>query len=477
VPPSTLAPGPTLAIDGQAVRLLAVVCDAGGGEVYEVAVGADARPGRLRHTGSGRWALRADELAADVSLGDPDDLFDRATGGARVRWSPPHWPPAVTDRLRRRGLAGAGVIALDAAWFLAQMPASPFDQPLCFPGGVAALGLGVPDHDGCPARVAAGGVAATLGVVLLRGSEGRLLGLLPTGEVAQLGVDLVDGCQVARGSGLREVAFDAGEPLGLGLGASARGVWIGEVEPGGAADRAGLRAGMVVVGVSGGVVQALDDALAAIDQAFFEGAGVVLRVDTASVATGMYAVEMAAALALRALGAAAAPDVGAALAARGGLLWRESTPRLFLGEAGSVTSAHVDLCPQVQVAQGLWGTKLLSVASHAETRRLVAAHGDDDDPTHLPTDRPLRAREAQLLGEPSLSVAALQAGDLVVFDSGALHVASHGVDGPHAAVYQGVMTPGGLPRLRRAAEAQGVRDAASQGRLMPRDLLRLLGEG
>jgi len=53
---------------------------------------------------------------------------------------------------------------------------------------------------------------------------------------------------------------------------------------------------------------------------------------------------------------------------RRGFLWREPLPRLFLGEGGSMTGAHIDACPQVELAHGLAGTKILGVAvGHASS--------------------------------------------------------------------------------------------------------------
>ena len=51
-------------------------------------------------------------------------------------------------------------------------------------------------------------------------------------------------------------------------------------------------------------------------------------------------------------------------------------------QAGSLTCAHVDMTPQLEMAHGLAGVKLLGVGAHAATRRLLDAHapereGDD----------------------------------------------------------------------------------------------------
>jgi hypothetical protein len=214
--------------------------------------------------------------------------------------------------------------------------------------------------------------------------------------------------------------------------------------------------------------------LDAIDTRRSTGHPLTLTFDTAAPATRLYAVEMPAAAALCAL--ATTVDGGPRLRARDvgvgasldrlcgrALVWREGTPRLFLGEAASLSCAHTDMCPQVQMAHALLGTKLLGVASHDATSRLRAEHAEEaedgeileQEPTSVPTDRRLGARASRLLCDPEMTIAVLQAGDLAVFDSGALHFASNGAGSLNAAVYHGLITPAAIPRLRLAAARSG----------------------
>jgi len=166
---------------------------------------------------------------------------------------------------------------------------------------------------------------------------------------------------------------------------------------------------------------------------------------------------------------------------------------LFLGEAGSLTCAHTDICPQLERAHGLLGSKILGVASHTGTPRLSAEHGGDeagsdeagsdpegggDEATRVPTDWPLTPRESRLLGDADVTLALLQEGDLAVFDSGALHFASNGADGPSSALYHGVITAAAVPRLRvaaaKAAGSHAKSDGAYRNHLFAADLLRVV---
>jgi hypothetical protein len=225
-----------------------------------------------------------------------------------------------------------------------------------------------------------------------------------------------------------------------------------------------------------------------LDQRRATGDALTVSFDTAAAVTHLYAVEMPAAAVLAALAAAfgGATDYrccdAAVRAALPGpeLLWREETPRLFLGEAGSLTCAHTDICPQLEVAHGLLGVKLLGVASHDATPRLSVDHGEncDEEATHVPTDRPLTPRQTRLLSDPDVTLALIQEGDLAVFASGALHFASNGGGGLNAALYHGMITPAAVPRLRlAAAEAAGSHsssDGAYGNHLFAADLLAVV---
>lgn len=465
-------------------------------------------------------------------------------------------------------------------------------------------------HRGTPTRKALGGLSPAKQshrrpAAISWGGAGRLVGEYVSGELAQIGEEgIPDGCRAALGTGQIRVVFNPGEPLGLSLGplqpaaqqreelapgphggeavappprcsgteavgAVARGprsppinppisppispsigmgAEIGEVDSGGAAERAGVLPGMIFsrfespdlqLATGGRPLVTFERVLDEIDARRGRGDSLRLVFDTAAPVERLYAVEMPARAAVSALALVegreevAGPeaeldlDVGAAIRSLCGpdvLLWTEETPRLFLGEAGSATCAHTDICPQLEFAHGLCGIKLLGVASHEATPRLSALHvsrdgtrdgdqgqggdqggavgsGDggvagaeaDVFATRVPVHRPLSEdREAALLLDPDVSILSLEPGDLAVFHSGALHFATNGVDYPttgglSGALYHGAVSRAVLPRLRAAAAAQkrGVRHVSSveaesgwaAGRYMrPSDLLRQLSE-
>ncbi len=520
------------------LRLLALDLEASGGEAYQVSFslssGAPFRPGVMRHADGSDWDIVETPSGSStaVNLGSPDDVFRLAAGGdldarhAQVTRAAPHWPKRLTQRLAGRRLCGMGTVAFDARWFLWKLATSAVEQPLLLPNAASKLGLaGLETASAIVSSIAP--PSATVVDVLRQACsttagddtlewdfEGRLIGEFPTGDLAQLGSDIRDGCQAAAGAGSLQVKFDPRQPLGLGLGplrladpmvaragdSVGTGAYVGEVDAGGAAERAGVMPGMVLsrlrepdltLGSDGPLAVPFERVLDEIDARRDAGNTLSVTFDTASAAIHLYAVEMPASHVLTAMCPVAAssrpPDIdaGAVLNALCGqaLLWREDTPRLFLGDAGSITCAHTDICPRLELAHGLHGTKVIGIASPDATPRLQDAHaGDDEDfgeePTWVPTDRPLTHRESQLLCDADLTLALLQTGDLAVFDSGLLHFASNGAEGLNCALYHGAITPRAIPRLRLAAVAPGGAHSGTDGayrqHLHAADLLRLV---
>ena len=192
----------------------------------------------------------------------------------------------------------------------------------------------------------------------------------------------------------------------------------------------------------------------------------------------------------------AAGAIAACLASAGqpAPLWREDATKAFVGDKGSRTCAHVDIAPDLELAHGLHGTKLLGVATHEATARLLEDHAppaagegpddeeDDDDEeeeddvvaTSVPTDRPLRQHEAALLSDPDVSLACVLPGDVCVFASSALHFASNGADELSAALFHGIVTEASMPRLEEAAR-RGSRGDDAQ--LSAQDVLREIRGG
>jgi hypothetical protein len=481
----------------------------------------------------------------NLVFGSPDEVFrlaldespiSQATLAGEVTKAAPHWPATLRERLARRRLSGAGSVAFDAGWFLSELTTSALDRPLLFPNAASKLGLVGLERASVIVRAVADASEVVghseardneLASLLLRalsaerssaraqywGGDGRLIGEFMSGELAQLGKDIGDGCRASIGSGPLHVVFDAAEPLGFSLGpllpddsaagSIGMGIDVGEVDAGGAADRAGVMARMVVSRLSdpefvvsrgGRCSMPFEAALNEIDKRRAAGHALAVTFDTAAPVTHLYAVEMPADAALAALAAAHGVlptttrfevGVGAALGALCGraLLWREDTPRLFLGEAGSLTCAHSDICPQLELAHGLLGLKILGVASHDATPRLSAEHvgdgeGIDEEATRVPTDRPLMLHQSDLLRDADVTLALLQDGDCAAFDSGALHFVSNGADGLSCGLYHGVITPAAVPRLRlAAAKASGSHsrsDGAYRSHIFAADLLRVV---
>ena len=366
---------------------------------------------------------------------------------------------------------------------------------------------------------------------------------------------MFDGCALAIGQGLLRTSFDPSEPLGISFGPLARlegrGCEVLEVEPGGAAERLGVRESMVIAliarttacatdGLSNGVADCVrwppssltaslmaslmvsdclphhssdclphhssdclphqvlltlmtsdcpphrvllrmerpdllglsdlpfEDVMARIDERRSGQLGapsrappsdsgeLVLVFETAAPVSHLYAVELPAVPALAAFAASEgratewvaadadasgavhralsrAREVSSALTGLanyggGAVLWKEEETKAFIGEASSMTCAHVDIAPQLEIAHGLAGLKVVGVGSHGETLRLLSEHAgacmeeeeeeeEEGLATCVPTDRPLKTHEAALLGDPAVTLCCLHPGDALVFSS------------------------------------------------------------
>ena len=147
-----------------------------------------------------------------------------------------------------------------------------------------------------------------------------------------------------------------------------------------------------------------------IDERRESGSPLTLIFDPAAPVTNLYAVEMPAMECLTAIAAseggtegwnAQDADASAALheamvryTARnadtsqatgkgdaGGVLWRETETKAFIGDAGSMTCAHVDIAPQLELSHCLQGVKFVGVSSHDATERLLDEHAANDEDT------------------------------------------------------------------------------------------------
>ena len=482
------------------------------------------RWGTMKYVKGAAWNILENNATASIHivLGSSNEVFrlalnqdeiqEKQRSDSRIEKAIPHWPLLLKEKLKQRKISGNGTIVFDANWFLFQLATSTIDKPLFFPDATTKLNLKNLEFASSVAE------ATTLknsfhqhhskeafSKFLLKAlyppkapqndmfwdGEGRLIGKYVTGELVQIGTDIIDGCEKVLGTGLLNVVFKCDEPLGIGLGplqpnmewndttedSIGMGAEVGEVEIDGAASRAGVMEGMVfsqlsdpdlLLASNGEPIVSFEQVLSELDTRQANDEFLSITFDTAAPVSHLYAVEMPAAEALSAFAAAENidndkirfdVDAVASLNTLCGstFLWREETVRLFIGDAGSHTCAHIDICPKLEMAHGLDGIKIIGVSSPEATPRLHIQHaandeGSDFGATYIPTDRPPTQKEKQLLSETDISLVLLEKGDVVVFDSGALHFASNGADGLNWTVYHGFITQPSIPRLHKAAQ-------------------------
>ncbi len=480
--------------------------------------------GTMRHAQGSAWDIVENNTAncIQVVLGSTAQVFDLALNSKDIQEKNestdtiekaiPHWPTALKEQLKQRRISGNGTVVFDANWFLFQLATSAISSPLLFPNATTKLKLNTLEFASSIAEATTNKHALhhhqskkTFSTFLLKAlqppkdpefsmfwdGEGRLIGEYVTGELVQIGTDIIDGCEKVLGTGFLNVDFKCDEPLGLSLGplkpstewndnigeSIGMGAEVGEVEFDGTACRAGVMEGMIfaqfsnpdlILASNGQPILPFEKVLSELDARQANDESLRITFDTAAPVSHLYAVEMPAAETLAAFAAAEnidnsriTFDVGAVDSMNtlcgNTFLWREETVRLFLGDAGSYTCAHIDICPKLEMAHGLSGIKIIGVASLEATPSLQRQHagneeGIDIDATYIPTDRPLNKQEKQLLSETDLSLILLQKGDIAVFDSGALHFASNGAERLNWAIYHGFITQPAIPRLHKAAQ-------------------------
>ena len=245
----------------------------------------------LRHIGGQDWHLGGDDDSAmKLILGHPDELYAAAMGTSprpTVRAAAPYFPDATVADLDRRGISGEGTVAFDADFFLSRLSSASMERPLLFPHatekmaelqGLVRAGQ-LMQAMATTLRCGRVDVSSNAFAEMLQRAEraenaeasirslqkavddvspspplwagaGRLIGLWPDGELAQVGGDVSEGCALAIGGKLHRVTFDAGEPMGIGFGPLAliegRGCEVGEVDEGSAAERQGVKETMVL---------------------------------------------------------------------------------------------------------------------------------------------------------------------------------------------------------------------------------------
>eukprot|EP00747_Dinoflagellata_sp_TGD_P214900 gnl/TRDRNA2_/TRDRNA2_87699_c0_seq1.p1 gnl/TRDRNA2_/TRDRNA2_87699_c0~~gnl/TRDRNA2_/TRDRNA2_87699_c0_seq1.p1 ORF type:complete len:395 (-),score=77.70 gnl/TRDRNA2_/TRDRNA2_87699_c0_seq1:26-1210(-) len=304
--------------------------------------------------------------------------------------------------------------------------------------------------------------------------RGQLIGEWPDGYRGNIGHNVSEGLQHVVGRGIHRVTFPAGEPMGIAFMplSEDRGAAVAGVFSGSPAEQFGVTYDMVLHSVENYTdTVALGDlpyasVLAAVENGLPQ-APLTISFSTAIPLNRLYAMEMPAGPVFDAIASFegrlekwcranvdASNAVSSLLAAteRPLPLFAETVTKAFIGEPGSVTAAHVDIAPDLELAHGLVGSKFIGVATQSATERLLDEHVPEEhsEATIVPTDRPLHASEAALLGDKEVNLAWLLPGDLCVFSSGALHFASNGADEMNAALYHGIVTEASLPSLMRA---------------------------
>lgn len=117
----------------------------------------------------------------------------------------------------------------------------------------------------------------------------------------------------------------------------------------------------------------------------------------------------------------------------------ETQPLLFAGDGGSASHVHVDSDPQIQMCHVLHGVKLFGLAAGEPAAAVdwVSRWGAGEQAeVSLPVDRELPEAQAAWLAGGGVSVAAVAAGDALLFWGGSPHFGANAAGvGPCVALF------------------------------------------
>eukprot|EP00929_Paragymnodinium_shiwhaense_P109070 TRINITY_DN75435_c0_g1_i1.p1 TRINITY_DN75435_c0_g1~~TRINITY_DN75435_c0_g1_i1.p1 ORF type:complete len:269 (-),score=22.51 TRINITY_DN75435_c0_g1_i1:133-939(-) len=239
-------------------------------------------------------------------------------------------------------------------------------------------------------------------------------------------------------------------PFGFAWGprAEVHGAVIRELEPGGSADRAGVKLGDVVLTAGGDDIldAGLHDIPWALSKPDSDGC-LSLEVGTPVMNNSVYLREASTA-ALRELMSPSIerltmqliPSLLQVLQGRNPnsasfLQPVQKLPKVFIGDAGTASRVHIDTEPRVQFCHTLRGCKLFAVQadpddSYADIFR--------EFETSCATEGQLADAASSWLSSPSTSIASCRAGDILVFWGGHLHGGANGsAAGPCVSLFHG----------------------------------------
>jgi len=414
----------------------------------------DWRETELRQVEPNVWANDTLEVAVAMdSVEAWASLFPGIQTYPRLEACAPAWPTSALRQMRPWSLKGIGAVVFDARTFKEQVVDLALDAegPILFPGGAQKLGL------------AYAGVLADIQEKLANSSVWDNLwdteAPLPTtfNKLLRSSAAVREGMLdlgLAKFNGRTRRAVQLGKrPFGWEYAPrlDSHGAAMRSVDPGGTAEKAGVRAGDVILSIDGR--QVFNSHIDEIEKQLMENQlPITLEIEQPVVGAPLYLREAMPGMLGRMCGDEAEEAACEVIPEMEGLIdgvnqIPEQNPFFFAGDGGTGASFRPDNLPQPQVCHVLNGMTLFGFG---DSNSLPSFCRDFTEIKFLPGG-PLAKQQADYLASSAVSIVACRPGDIVVFWGGQPYFSANGLgsSGPMVSMFYGLGVDAGL---RQAAE-------------------------
>mmetsp|Transcript_6852 Transcript_6852/g.12064 ORF Transcript_6852/g.12064 Transcript_6852/m.12064 type:complete len:584 (-) Transcript_6852:27-1778(-) len=416
------------------------------------------QPALLLREGDTSWRGKA--LSVSFTIEDLMAAVLPSRARSRFDSKAPAWPRDLVKELAGGVLKGPGAVVFDPNFFVQRGPAlalRPGAGPVIFPRGAELLELSTAALSQSMQRVLGG---SCLEDFLTKGHNNASLG----DAIANLPESVTKG-HISFTAGSRSEAAPGEEfevlierqPTGLRCESRSwvSGAVVRSVFKSCKAAEAGCKPGDIIKTINGMDVLEMDfDKI----QAMLDGKTPLhLVMQRGSMSSDVYLREVPAedeAMALFAGEGATSrclvPELASHLGTRE-LFFGEQKPMLFAGGAGSASHIHVDKLPLIQFCHVLHGTKFFCVDADRGNHTPGPARPWSDEKTSPEAAIPcggaaLEEEASQWLKQKDVSVAAVEAGDILLFKGRVAHCGVNALGEPCVALFHGAQPTADMAR-------------------------------
>eukprot|EP00403_Amphidinium_massartii_P037406 CAMPEP_0178455198 /NCGR_PEP_ID=MMETSP0689_2-20121128/45777_1 /TAXON_ID=160604 /ORGANISM="Amphidinium massartii, Strain CS-259" /LENGTH=561 /DNA_ID=CAMNT_0020081209 /DNA_START=6 /DNA_END=1692 /DNA_ORIENTATION=+ len=405
------------------------------------------RPALLLRRSETEW--QGQDALIKFSLSDLREAAVAAEDGqGSMRKKAPAWPADVVDSLAGWPLKGPGAVVFDPQFFAQRGPSlvlRPGAGPVIFPRGAALLGL--PTAPLVESTSAVVGQSSLEDMLVKRSGSsalGEVLDSLPESVAkGHVSMPLTTASEPAEEFEVvikRQPTGITCESMSWVSGAVVRSVWkCCEAADG------GCKPGDIIKSINDVDVTSMDfdEVQHGLERGRLPSTVYLREVPAEDASMELFSGAGASAKAL-------VPELAKHLGSRE-LFFGEQKPMLFAGGGGSASHLHVDKLPLIQFCHVLHGTKFFCVdsdqGSHIPGPARPWKSVEADTEVAIPCDsEPLSDDAADWLRREDVSVAAVEAGDILLFKGRVAHCGVNAAGQPCIALFHGAQPTADMAR-------------------------------